>query len=74
MKEFVLIIRLWAMLTNQKLVILSDYDGETTLAIERLRSDGGRFAYRHRCPKRFVILNENGLTTGLGHVRKWNRF
>lgn len=66
-------IRLWAMLTHQKLVILSDHDGETTLAIERFRFDGARFAYRHLFPKRFVFLNANGSTTGLGHVNKWNR-
>ena len=74
MKEIDFMIRLWAMLTHQKLVMLLDHDGETTLAIERFGLDGTRFAYRHRFPGRFVFLNSNGSTTGLGHVKKWNSF
>jgi len=65
--------RLWAMLTRRKLVALHDADGEKTVALERKFSDGARYAYRHTMPKQIVFLNGDGTTSGLAHVRKWQR-
>lgn len=61
------LLRLWAKLTGQKVVFLLDHDGEITVSL----ANKTPFGWIARRNGRAVLLQEDGTTKGVCYTKQW---